>query len=92
MSNSVLELGITHPGIDGIDQIEAHVQDRTFGRVQDFHIVRAGQGLILQGRTCTYYAKQLAQEAVRAVSELPILANEIAVRAPALDGKVSVCS
>jgi len=34
---------------------------------------------VLQGRTRTYHAKQLAQHAVMEITELPILANEIRV-------------
>jgi len=35
--------------------------------------------LILRGRTRTYYAKQLAQQAVMEATALPIRANEIEV-------------
>jgi len=36
-------------------------------------------GLVLTGRTCTYYVKQLAQHAVMEFVDLPILANDIEV-------------
>lgn len=42
-------------------------------------IVAQGLGLVLRGRTCTYYAKQLTQHAVMELTEFPILANEIDV-------------
>lgn len=62
-----------------VTQLEAHVQRRLSRRVHDFRLTIRKHGLILQGRTRTYYAKQLAQHAVMAVTDLPILANEIDV-------------
>ncbi len=38
-----------------------------------------GDGLVLEGHTHTYYAKQLAQHAVMEAVDLPIHANEIVV-------------
>jgi hypothetical protein len=59
--------------------LERHIQDRLSGRVRDFRLsVREG-GLLLQGRTHTYYAKQLAQQAVMESVDLPIGANAIEV-------------
>jgi hypothetical protein len=37
------------------------------------------EGVILRGQTHTYYAKQLAQDAVLELGGLPIVANEIEV-------------
>jgi hypothetical protein len=36
-------------------------------------------GLVLRGTSQTYYAKQLAQQAVLAASKTPIVANDIEV-------------
>jgi hypothetical protein len=47
--------------------------------VHGLRLVLRDRGLILQGRTHTYYAKQLAQHAVMEVTEVPLLANEIEV-------------
>jgi hypothetical protein len=63
-----------------LEQLEAQVERRLFGRVRDLQLrVREG-GLVLHGRAATYYAKQLAQHAVMQATELPIRANEIQVR------------
>jgi hypothetical protein len=59
--------------------IEAHIQSRLSGRIRGLQVLRKTNGLILRGRTRTYYAKQLAQHAVMAATDLPILANEIEV-------------
>ncbi|HEV3143679.1 MAG TPA: hypothetical protein VGZ47_07345 [Gemmataceae bacterium] len=64
---------------DFIHHLEAHVKRRLNGRLRDFRLVLDANGVILHGRTSTYYAKQLAQEAVRQATKLPILANVISV-------------
>jgi hypothetical protein len=61
-------------------QIEARIRSRLSGRIRGLRVLRENNGLILRGRTRTYYAKQLAQHAVMAATDLPILANEIEVR------------
>jgi hypothetical protein len=61
-------------------QIEARIRSRLSGRIRGLQVLQENNGLILQGRTPTYYAKQLAQHAVMAATDLPILANEIEVR------------
>jgi hypothetical protein len=66
-------------GAPEVDQLEAHVQSRLNGRVRDLRLLVRGSGLILQGHAHTYYAKQLAQQAVREATALPILANDIEV-------------
>jgi len=70
--------------LDGQDnrdkqQLESLVRARSYGRVHDLRVERHGAGLVLRGRTSTYYVKQLAQEAVLAAGGLPLLANEIEV-------------
>jgi hypothetical protein len=62
-----------------IDRVEEHVQCQLSGRVRDLRLLRRGHGLVLQGHAHTYYAKQLAQHAVMAATQLPIIANEIQV-------------
>jgi acetoacetate decarboxylase len=63
------------------DQLELLVQGRLFGqcRVSDLRVLIQNEGVVLQGQTTTYYAKQLVQHAVMDVTNLPILANEIEV-------------
>jgi hypothetical protein len=60
-------------------QLEADVQSRLSGRVQQFRLVVRDGGLVLTGHARTYYGKQLAQHAVMEATALPILANEIQV-------------
>ena len=61
------------------EELESFVHSKVGGRIRGLRIeVRPG-GLVLQGRTSTYHAKQLAQHAVMAAIDLPILANEIEV-------------
>ena len=60
-------------------RLEAHLQDRLAGRVHDLRLLFRDDGLVLQGHSRTYYAKQLAQQAVMEACELPIQANEIEV-------------
>ena len=59
--------------------MELHIQCQLGGRVREFRLVVVDRGWILRGRSHTYYAKQLAQQAVMVASRLPILANEIEV-------------
>ncbi len=63
-----------------IEHLEAVVQRRLGGRVRDLRIVPRQNGIILQGRTSTYHAKQLAQHAAMELAGVPILANDIEVR------------
>jgi len=67
---------------DGLQELETHVQRKLNGRLADFRLVLHDGGLILHGNSCSYYIKQLAQEAIRGVTRLPILCNKIAVRQP----------
>jgi hypothetical protein len=62
-----------------VTEIEARIRGQLHGRVEGLRLFRTEQGLILRGRTRTFYAKQLAQHAVMAVTDLPIVANQIVV-------------
>ncbi len=62
-----------------LNRLHAHVQQKLNGRLRDFRLKRRGDGVILMGRVGSYYVKQLAQHAVMAESDLPILRNEIEV-------------
>ena len=61
------------------EEIAAQVLARLNGRVQELRLLVHEAGIILQGRTRTYYAKQLAQHAVMEATGLLILANQIEV-------------
>ena len=60
-------------------ELAALVLARLNGRVQELRLLVHVGGIILQGRTRTYYAKQLAQHAVMEATDLLIVANEIEV-------------
>ncbi len=62
-----------------LDELEGRLQDELIGRVRDFRLVLCDGGLILRGRSSTYYAKQLAQEAVMRATNWPIVANDVDV-------------
>jgi hypothetical protein len=65
---------------DGLETLEALIQNRLGGRVRGLRVELRGGGLLLQGRAATYHAKQLAQHAAMELAGLPILANDIEVR------------
>jgi hypothetical protein len=79
MKDSAAPTRLAPPSPAEITQIEAHVQVRLNKRVRDFQLVTHGRGLVLRGYAATYYAKQLAQQAVLEATTFPILANEIHV-------------
>ncbi|MBM4070782.1 MAG: BON domain-containing protein [Planctomycetes bacterium] len=64
---------------DLASQIEAHIQNRLGNRIQNLQVVIRDACLVIQGRSRTYYCKQLAQHAATEVSTLPVGANEIEV-------------
>jgi len=59
--------------------LETQIQARLGSRVRQLRVVCQNNGVILQGMSRTYYAKQLAQHSVMEFAKLPILANEIEV-------------
>jgi osmotically-inducible protein OsmY len=61
------------------ERIEACVRRRLGGRVCDFQAVVQEGGIMLRGRTRTYYAKQLVQHMAMEVGGVPIVANRIEV-------------
>lgn len=64
---------------DHLDRIGRQVQHQLSGCLRDFRLKRESGGLVLRGRSRTYYAKQLAQQAVMDATDLPILLNDIEV-------------
>jgi hypothetical protein len=59
--------------------LELQVQRRLGSRIRDLRVIVRQDGVILQGRSSTYHAKQLAQHAAMELAGLPILANDIEV-------------
>jgi uncharacterized protein YcaQ len=62
------------------EHLESLIERRLGNQVRDLRVVARPTGLILQGRTATYHAKQLAQHAAMDLATVPILSNEIEVR------------
>ncbi len=79
MNGPTIDEYLDRTGATAIEQLEAHLQGRLNGRVRDLRLVVCGQGLILQGRATTFYAKQLAQHEFKKATARPLLANEILV-------------
>jgi len=62
------------------EQIEGYIERRASGRIRDLHVVCSDDMIILQGRSRTYHAKQLAQQAVLDLTDgHPLLTNQIVV-------------
>lgn len=61
-------------------RIEGNIQRLARGQIQDLCVVCKGERVILQGRSRTQHAKQLAQEAVLALTDISsVVTNQIVV-------------
>jgi hypothetical protein len=78
MTQAVAAVEDPTANISMIDALERQVQDSLGSHVRHFQVLRRDDGLILKGRTRTYYAKQLAQQLVMRNNQR-VLANEIEV-------------
>lgn len=67
------------PNLEDMEQIQQEIRRNLSLRVHNFQMRVVDEGLILEGRTKTYYGKQLIQHAVMDATEFPILANNIVV-------------
>lgn len=62
------------------ERIEGYIERRASGRIRDLHVVCSEDAIILQGRSRTYHAKQLAHQAVLDLTDgFPLLTNQIVV-------------
>lgn len=59
------------------DQLENHSHFR--GRAHLFRIELLGDAIVVSGRVPTYYLKQLLQEAIRAIPDVPRVENRVDV-------------
>ena len=66
------------PAID-TERLERLLAHRLGTRIRELRLIFQQSGLILQGRSETYHAKQIAQHAAMELAGVPILANEIEV-------------
>ena len=65
---------------DLAERLHGLVESRACGRIRDLHVVCSDGQIILQGRSRTYHAKQLAQEAILdLIPGRPALTNQIEV-------------
>ena len=72
------EFGMDH--LEAAQFIAGHVNRVANGRIRDLHVVYSDELIILQGRSRTYHAKQLAHQAVLDLTDgHPLLANQIVV-------------
>jgi hypothetical protein len=72
--------GRGEPVQDLAEQLEGYIERRASGRIRDLHVVCSDDSIILQGRSRTYHAKQLAQQAVLDLTNgRPVLTNQIVV-------------
>jgi hypothetical protein len=62
-----------------VAQLEALVKAQLSGCVRNLRLVVHDNGIILRGQAPTYYAKKLAQRAVRELTPRAVRANEIEV-------------
>jgi hypothetical protein len=66
-------------GASKIHDLEGLLKRRLGNRIRELRLIFQQSGLILRGRTETYYAKQIAQHVAMEHAGVPILANEIEV-------------
>ena len=78
MPHRMLANHINSPAPSLAERLTGHVQSRLHGCVRDFCVRLQSGYVVLTGRTHTYYAKQLAQQYVKEMTDLPV-ANEIEV-------------
>ena len=67
------------PCSEDLEQIQQEIRRNLSLRLHNFRIRAVDDGLILEGRTKTYYGKQLVQHAVMDATDFPILSNNIVV-------------
>lgn len=67
------------PG-DYIEFLEGQIERRASGQIRDLHVQFKDDQIVIQGRSRTYHAKQLAHQAVLDLAHgAHVLANQIEV-------------
>jgi hypothetical protein len=75
-----LELGWSPGTKELAERLEGYIEQKASGRIRDLHVVCSDDMIILQGRSRTYHAKQLAQQAVLDLTDgHTLLTNQIVV-------------
>ncbi len=62
-----------------VDKLQEYVRCRLAGKVLDLRLLLRDDGLVLQGHSHSYHAKQLAQHFVVEATYLPLVADDIKV-------------
>ena len=70
---------IDRPAVANVEQLECLIRRDFAMRVHNFRLHACDKGLVLEGRTKTYYGKQLVQHALMDDTDCPIHANNIVV-------------
>ena len=63
-----------------VERIEQAVYTRTGGRIRGLHVQVADNGIVISGRTSTYYVKQLVTHAAMETSDELLVVNKVEVR------------
>jgi hypothetical protein len=75
-----LGLGRIQSTKDLAERLEGYIEQKARGRIRDLHVVCSEDMIILQGRSRTYHAKQLAQQAALDFTDgHTLLTNQIVV-------------
>jgi hypothetical protein len=74
---SMTDIDLPAPPV--VSHLENLLQRRLRGQVRQLRVLHLDDGLVLQGYSSTYYAKQLAQHMLLKETILPLLSNEIQV-------------
>jgi len=75
-----LSLGRSQSTTELAERLEGYIEQKASGRIRDLHVVCSDDTIILQGRSRTYHAKQLAQQAVLDLTDgQTVLTNQIVV-------------
>jgi hypothetical protein len=77
--DSTSPLGKQTEAIMQWEHVAVRVQAELGSRLRDFELLPSTDGLVLRGRTNSYYAKQLVQHAVMRLGRVRVLSNEIDV-------------
>jgi hypothetical protein len=68
---------VSPPG--DLSPVVAELVRQLRGRLREFRISASGEGLVLDGTAPSFYVKQLAQHAVRRLTPLRVVRNDIEV-------------
>jgi hypothetical protein len=64
---------------EDLENLQTRLEAALGSYVREIRLLRRNGGLILQGRACSFYAKQLAQTILARLCDVPVLRNEIEV-------------